>query len=744
MRLPHSLLLAVRALPVSRRALFPRRQRLEQRLTCLPTVDLPLERPVTIRWNAHAIPFIEAERDRDLAFALGLVHAHLREAQLALAKRIAYGRTAEIVGPRGRDIDHTLRIIGLAEAAPAVEAAMAEETRAWLGAFVEGLNCYQARARATPPEYGLLGLAREPWSVRDLLTIGRLAGIDINWVTYFGLIGSRGTPAWPELWRRTLDAGNGGAFSFDLSDRQAALTGVLAAFSRSGSNCVAVAPDHSATGGALLAGDPHLPLLLPNLWVLAGVRSPSYNVVGLMPAGLPIFALGRSPHMAWGGTNMRAAVSDLFDASREPLDSRTERIRTRLARTRAVVVRRSRFGPVLSDSPLFRSRPGETIALRWMGHAASDEITALLGVARAETPDAFRAALATYAVSPQNMLFADVRGNIGQVMATWLPRRAYRRPPDMVLDPDDPALGWDGHATVLDLPWALNPPAGFLASANNPPTESPVPVGFIFITSERVRRLQALLRARPKLSVADLHALQQDVVSPASLALKDGLVGALDAAGLGAAEPGLMGQLRAWDGGYHVAASAPVAFESLLFHVFHGLAHGLDPPPRSDWNQIVSYLLADLAALDPASRADLLRNALAGAARDAARFPTWGDMHVMRAQSVLANIPVIGRRFRVDEYPVGGSRETVMKLFHGLVRDRHPAGYGTQARFVADMADPDGTEAVLFGGQDGWLGSANFADQLPLFKRGEYVRLPLTLDAVARAFPIVQRLEPAR
>ena len=323
MRLLDPLLLAARALPSAPRALFPRRRRFEQRLRQFPTRGLPIERPVTVRWNPLAVPFIEAERDGDLAFVLGLVHGHLREGQLALAKRIAYGRISEIIGPRGREIDHTLRIIGLPDAASAVEAAMPEETRAWLGGFVGGLNWHQEHVGVVPPEYGLLGLRRERWAVRDILAIGRLAGVDINWMTYFGLIGSRASPSWPAIWQRTLDAGNGGAWSFGADDLQAAVIAALAAYGRSGSNCVVVAPERSATGGALLASDPHLPLLLPNLWLLAGCRSPSFNVVGLMPAGLPIFALGRNPHMAWGGTNMRAAVSDLFGVRDDRVVKRT-------------------------------------------------------------------------------------------------------------------------------------------------------------------------------------------------------------------------------------------------------------------------------------------------------------------------------------------------------------------------------------------------------------------------------------
>ena len=115
----------------------------------------------------------------------------------------------------------------------------------------------------------------------------------------------------------------------------------------------------------------------------------------------------------------------------------------------------------------------------------------------------------------------------------------------------------------------------------------------------------------------------------------------------------------------------------------------------------------------------------------------------MRVRSVLARIPLIGAAFRLDDYPVGGSRETVMKTAHGLVRTRHAVAFGAQARFLADLGDPDATYGVLFGGQDGWLGSANYADQMTLWKNGQDIRLPLTQAAVEREFPHVQLLGPA-
>src|SRR5690349_4394667 len=81
---------------------------LDERLAMLPRGGLPVEKPVTISWNRHHVPFIEAETDEDLAIALGIVHAHLRLGQLELMRRIAHGRVSELIGSAGVDLDHLL------------------------------------------------------------------------------------------------------------------------------------------------------------------------------------------------------------------------------------------------------------------------------------------------------------------------------------------------------------------------------------------------------------------------------------------------------------------------------------------------------------------------------------------------------------------------------------------------------------------------------------------------------------
>jgi penicillin G amidase len=106
------------------------------------------------------------------------------------------------------------------------------------------------------------------------------------------------------------------------------------------------------------------------------------------------------------------------------------------------------------------------------------------------------------------------------------------------------------------------------------------------------------------------------------------------------------------------------------------------------------------------------------------------------------NLPLLGRAFVLGDFPVGGSRETPMKTGHGLVSGPHEVSFGSMARFVSDLADPDANWFVLFGGQDGWLGSAAFADQVPLWREGRAIRMPLRPAVVAAEFPEVTVLSP--
>lgn len=734
---------------------LPRATSTAERLASIPSRDLPIEHEITIHWDDHQIPFIEAASDTDLAFALGLVHAHLRLGQMEISRRISQGRLAEMAGPLAVPIDHSLRILNFTRGVTATEAALPEESRAWLENFVHGINFYQANTPALPQEYSVLGLKREPWTVADILTIGRLSAADVNWLVWFPLLKLRERDDWPALWQRLVETGSASLPSFRKPRRLAFLSRLLGGLSRSGSNSFAVAAKRSKTGGTLMANDPHVNFTLPNLWLIVGCKSPSYHTVGLMLAGLPFFGLGRNQDIAWGGTNMRAASSDLYDISKLDAEEITERRETISVRgwfSHDIVIRETKFGPVLSDAPVFKHFKSSAFALRWLGHDVSDEITAFLKANRARNWQEFRQAFSLFAVPGLNMLYADVKGNIGQLMAVQLPSRNFDHPPDLILDPRNPDALWGERIGADDLPTSYNPRAGFLVSSNNRPVDANVPISYFFAPDDRFARINTLLDANAKIGVSDLESIQQDVYMASAAKLAKLIVDKIDALGLSDRQTAnghdLVGLLRSWDGHYTADSRGALAFELFLFHFTKVFAGGAFAEYAAAANsgvvRVKTLMIDDLDRIDPVILRQNLRDALVRAAPQLNDFVDWGDMHQIRLAHPLAFLPVVGGRYRFGDHPIGGSSDTVMKSAHGSTDERHFTAYGANARHISDLSDMDSNYFVMLGGQDGWFRSSAFLDQVPLWQSGQYVQVPLRLESVQAQFPHKTVLSPKK
>lgn len=716
-----------------------------ERFAMMPTSALPLRAPVTLHFDQHQIPFIVAEDDGDAAFALGLVHAHLRLAQMEVLRRIARGRVAEMLGPLAIPLDETLRTIDLARAAPRIAAQLPADTRNWMQAFVDGVNLYACRAQKLPLEFAALGLNREAWTIQDLIAVGHLAGSDINWLIGAELLRYRGRRDWSKIWARLIPDTD--AYRRDRH----LMTSVLRDCSRSGSNCLAVAASKTRRKSAILAGDPHVGLLLPNTWLIAGVRSPSLHAVGLMIPGLPVFMLGRTERIAWGGTYLRAASSDFVDISRlgrGEIHGRREHLKVRWWRSVDMTIRETRWGPIVSDCPLYRGS-GQSFALRWMGHDESDEFSALLGAARARTFEDFRAAFRSYAISGQTFLYADVDGNVGRVTAARLPARDAAGPQDLLSSPDEVSEAWSRTVNAEALPAEFNVEAGYIVSANDEPQSHAV-IGYFFSPPDRVERMVELLDRAEAIDLEQIFALQRDVRARSSMALRDILVANAHetklAAQITSAAQSALEVISAWDGDYAEHSKGALAFEICRAALVAKLCE--TPLVGSDWAAFASIAAVEDWIRDSIAQASAsqLKRALATGLEAAAQalfsFRDWGGVHRLRLSHPFGLVPLIGRPFRYADLPTGGSSQSLFMTAHGQVRGRHNVLFGSNARHVFDLSDPDENYFVLLGGQDGWLGSTTFSDQVRLWRAGRTVKVPLRLKAVQRNAAVSIELTP--
>lgn len=688
-----------------------------------------LERPVEILWDEHLIPSIRAESDADGAYALGLVHAHLRLSQMELIRRISQGRLAEMTGPIAAGIDEGIRAIDLDRAVPRMTQELPPATRAWIEGYVAGVNAYRETVARWPADARVLALDKsEAWTVEDVLTLGRLASVDVHWGRWLGLLPLRDAPGGEEFLARVWAFGGRAEASFGGGERTE--LSVLTDIGRSGSNAVVVSGRRSASGGALVATDPHLGLPQPNIWCVVGIRTPSMNAAGLTIPGLPFVLVGRNESASWSGTNMQATSSVLYRLETDwtPLSERVEPISVRWWLDREAKVRESALGPVITDAALL-GRLGEgDLAFRWRGHEPSDEATAFLRLMHCRDWAEFREAFETYAVSGQNMLYADAAGNIGQVMALEAIPAAAEAGRIGPVPASDPEFAWGEGIPSGRLPAAFNPEKGFLVSANNVPTHTEpvlVPQGN---ANDRVVRMEGLLAGEGPVTLAELARLQTDTYSIASHETARKIAERGAALELSEESGRLVEAIAAWDGFYGAASTGAVAYQTALSTLIDELYEDrYGPQIRSTMRQgpyVHEFVREDLGA----APAEAVQVALDRAAKTWDPSRTWGDVHRLRLAHPLGMVPLLGGAYSFDELGVGGSTTTIMKSAHRVTEGSHRVTFGANARLLFDMGTLDENLVVLLGGQDGWLGSDRLLDQVPLWVSGRAIPLPLSRE----------------
>jgi penicillin amidase len=358
----------------------------------------------------------------------------------------------------------------------------------------------------------------------------------------------------------------------------------------------------------------------------------------------------------------------------------------------------------------------------------------MLGVMRARHFEEFRTALAGFAVPGQTMVVAEAGrapsgGRVGRVIAAHLPRRPSMPPASLVCAPED-AWGLDDLVIGAEAAaWVGEEP---VASANDRPASTPVPVGFFFSPPDRINRLRTLLAGPRAVGPADLCVLQLDVLQAGALRLRDALLARMPKPAR--RDRHALAVLRGWDGSYAAAASAPVVFEVMVATLARRIIDRRRLAVLSAIWTTRTLIAREVAGAPPRA----LAAALVVAARALRRYRIWGNMHRMRLAHPLVAVPWLGRSYVSADFPAEGGNDTLNKTGHALTTQRHHVSYGACARHITNLAESDDNRFVLLGGQDGWLGSVNAADQAALWRAGDYISVPLRPEAArSRAYHTV-------
>ncbi len=757
------------------------------------TVAVPgFDRPVEIVRDREGVAHIFAQTEMDASAALGFAHAQDRLWQLEMNRRIANGRLAEIVGTPGLETDRFLRTIGIRRTAEAIWTNVDADTRAHLLAYSRGVNAFlETSAAPLPPEFQILRAPKpEPWTPVDSIGWSLMMALDLggnlgNEIMRLRLaqagmsmerIGQILPPYPGETWPALPDYT---ALYKALGPEARAAADAIRPFEIGlegiGSNNWVVSGARSETGKPLLANDPHLGLSAPALWYFARMTSPAGTVIGASLPGAPGIILGRNERIAWGFTNTGPDVQDLYIEKvdgRDPMLYQTpggwqrfetvqERIKVRGAADVTLTVRISRHGPVISDGAsrgANKATPrGYALALRWTALSADNlTVQAASRMNRAGNWPEFLEAVRHFHAPQQNMVYADVDGNIGFVAAGQVPIRK----PDNDLRGLFPAPGWDarydwaGFIPFDELPREFNPERGYRLTANERITPGGYPhhITSEWATPHRADRIRELLTARDKHSLDSFRAIQADHRSNAVREMLPLLLAAYpggDAERQRVTPPRerqVLDLLKAFDGMMAIDRAEPLIATAWLRELSR-LVTVDDLTPRlfeDYWDQrqvfMMSVLRDEAGAANwcanrrmPAqsgSCAMLVSRALElalddlekryGADRAAWR---WGLAHDARSEHrPFSRVASLARFFDV-RVPVPGDTYTINVNRHTIRNDEEPfvSRHSASLRALYDMADPERSLFIHSTGQSGLPTSSLYRNLSERWARVDYI-----------------------
>ncbi len=293
------------------------------------------------------------------------------------------------------------------------------------------------------------------------------------------------------------------------------------------SNNWAVAPTKTASGHALLAGDPHLGLSLPSIWYEAHLSVPgAMDVYGVTIPGVPAIVIGFNRQIAWTFTNSQADVMDYYreifddferptryrlDGEWRPLDVRIEEFRGRDGGVLAVdTIYHTHRGPVVWED-------GQPYSVRWTVLEASHNSLRFERASRAPSADAWLEAMRHLEAPAQNGLVGDVDGTIAIHTPAWFPHRSGDGRGDRIHDGSVSASDWIGRWSPERVPFARDPEQRFIASANQQPIDpavDPTYLGANWYPPWRAMRINELLRGDSAVTPDAMRRYQTDPRTP--------------------------------------------------------------------------------------------------------------------------------------------------------------------------------------------------------------------------------------
>ncbi len=777
-----------------------------------------LGNPVRVTRDIDGVPHIYAESARDMFMAQGYVEAQDRFWQMDVWRHIGAGRVSEMFGKSQIETDMFLRSLGFVDLAEQEMRSMDTLTGEILQWYADGVNAYLAHHEGADIslEYAVLRLQNpgyriEPWNPVNTLTWARLMSWDLsgNMADEIdrSVLSARIPPGrleqlypdFPEDHPSIIPAGVSTVATrrpeLPPADAIGALVSAGAAahkvwdltgggFQGIGSNSWVIAGSRTRTGKPILANDPHLAIQMPSIWYEIGLHCTTdgpdclQDRMGFSFPGTPGIVVGHNEHIAWGVTNASVDTQDLFiekinpddpnqyevDGEWADMELRDETIEVAGSDSVNYQVRSTRHGPVISglyldegalDGSTLDLPDDYVVALSWQTLHPSTLVNSVVWLNEATDYEDFKKAVSLWDIAAQNVIYADIEGNIAFQSTGEIPIRARG-------DGRWPVPGWNseyewtGTVPTDEMPGLLNPERGYIETANQPATrlgDGP----FESLDGDmgyRAQRIDELINSRALHTVDSVQRMQMDAHDGGAEWLVPHLLN------LGGGDAPIVATIADWakeSEPYQAgadskgAAAYEVVWRNVLALTFADELPEEQWPYGGDrWFEVVRRLLDtpedawwdDAGTPGVETRDDILVAALASAGDELAGMLgvnpkrwAWGKLHVAHfdnqtlGQSGIAPIEWLFNR--TAPLRVGGGpaiiNATGWDAGHSYMVDWVPS-----FRMVVDLSDFANSTGLHTTGQSGHAYNAHYADMLGRWADGIQAPLRWTTGQVDR------------
>lgn len=712
-----------------------------------------IKEPVQVEWDGAGIPIIQSADLQDAYFVQGYLTARDRFFQMDLTRRRMSGKLSELFGPDALESDLQSRRWNYNKAAAVALSALEPIKKEPLIAYANGVNAFLA-AEQRPWEYWVLQAKPSVWLPEDtfLVVLSMYDSLNRHRETdeaAVSLLRSR-LPKSVESFL-TLDWGFldspilkdllpfpkisvPTAKEFQVTEKQA-----LNRFSSDdfepGSNAWVMSGQFTASGQPLLAGDPHLDLRVPNLWYRLGIRTPSNFVFGASIPGIPGIVIGRNDQVAWTFTNSAVDNCDqiLLPKNTTEVRQRVEDILVSKSSPHREAFKDSPWGPIIEETE------DHWIASQWTALDPNNlKQLDLTSINQAKNTHELLQALGQWAGPPQNAVFATKEGTIGWTIVGNVPKRIGFDGKARALRQSK--VRWDGFIPRKEFPLVLNPPEGFIVSANQrtlPLQPSMSRFGYHWPNAARAKRITDLLKRTKPFQAKDFFEVQLDNVSLTHLWYRDELLKCdwdkLDTKEALWIKPALE-IIKGWDGKTAIRSSAyPIlkAFRAnLSAHLIEPIAKTIS---TAEGEILLKYLSQDPLVsqlikhqpkhfLSPhfSSYCDLFQEALKASLQSLVSTPEqltslkWGDLNQSDIRHPFSRkLPKSLRALiSMPSKPMGGD-----SLVPNVMTPRN----GASMRLVIDFSNPTQSLFSQPGGQSGHPLSTHYSDLYSPWLEGKAV-----------------------